>query len=44
MERKKLWTGKFITVVIINAISGFALYISNPIMANYLVSKGVVFE
>ena len=44
LKEQKLWTGKFIAVVIVNAVNGLALYISNPIMAKYLVSKGICFE
>lgn len=44
LKEQKLWTGKFIAVVIVNAVNGLALYISNPIMAKYLVSKGISFE
>ena len=44
MGKNKLWTGKFIAVVIINAINGLALYISNPIMAKYLITMGIAFE
>lgn len=44
LKEEKLWTRKFIAVVIINAVNGLALYISNPIMAKFLVSKGINFE
>ena len=44
MKNEKLWTTKYVLVVVINAINGLALYISNPIMTKYLVSKGMMFE
>lgn len=43
MEKRELWTWKFISVVIINAVNALALYISNPIMTKFLVAKGIDF-
>ena len=31
-------------MICINAVNGLALYVSNPIMAKYLVARGVEFE
>ncbi len=46
MEEKKstIWSLKFILVIIVNALNGLAMYISNPIFANYLITRGVGFE
>lgn len=43
-DNQKLWTSKFVFILIINALNGLALYISNPIMTRYLVARGVGFE
>lgn len=46
MKEKKttLWSLKFILVILVNALNGLAMYISNPIFSKYLVVRGVGFK
>lgn len=43
-EKPEIWSLRFILVIIVNALNGLAMYISNPIFANYLIIRGVGFE
>ncbi len=44
MKKEKLWTLPFFLVLGINGLNGIASFMTNPLMPDYLVTHGAIFE